>query len=225
MDLKFGFLREEDQINWSSGVIEPLPECRSTIAAIDASGRICDGWLYPPLVDAIGEPPMGMPHPKVHAKVFELASTHRISVTSGPQETDYINFIIGLFGLLKGLKLVPEGWFHFYRVPTQCCKLNDFRIDNLSIVKTLELGTEFWLHNNHPEVRQGIFGAIHWHLFGQLYEHPFEQFNAQYIVLDSCFALHKILHGSKKSKSWRTPIYNVRSIRTFGAIVGAPRLK
>lgn len=205
MELKFGFMREEDQITWSSGVIKPLTECKSTIAALDASGRTCDGWLYPPLVDALGEPPMGMPHPKVHAKVFELASTHRITVTSGPQEPDYVNFIIGLFGLLKGLRLVPEGWNHFYRVPTQCRKLNDFRAGNSSIAKTLELGTEFWLKNNDPKVRQGIFVAIHWHLFGQLYEHQFEQFNAQYIVLDSCFALHNILSGDERGNHGERP--------------------
>jgi hypothetical protein len=140
-----------------------------------------------------------MPPPEVAAKIFELASTHKLTIDNGPQDPDFANFIIALFGLMKGLRFVPEGWQHFYRVPLKCGALCDFLADNSSISKMLELATEFWKSNKLTEVRRGIFGAIHWHLFGQLYEHEFERFNAQYIVLDSCFALFKSIIKLKKN--------------------------
>lgn len=38
-------------------------------------------------------------------------------------------------------------------------------------------------------MRNLAFGALHWHLFAQLYEHEFECFNAQYTALDACAEL------------------------------------
>ena len=193
MDIKFGFLREECKVCWPDGSIEPLPSRHAMVVNLDSSGHICGDWLYPPLVDASGIPQSGMTHPKVPAKIFALAPTHKLTIASDLQDSDFSNFLISLFGFMKGLRLVPEGWQHFYRMPLGRGALCDFLADNSSIAKMLELATEFWKSNKHTEVRRGIFGAIHWHLFGQLYEHEFERFNAQYIVLDSCFALFKHL--------------------------------
>jgi hypothetical protein len=198
VELKFGFLREECQLSWSEGSIESLPTRQAMVDNLDSSGRVCGDWLYPPLVDASGIPQPGKPHPEVLAKIFELAPTHKLTIVSGPDDPEFANFLIALFGLMKGLRLVPEGWQHFYRVPLKCGMLCDFLADNSSIAKMLELATEFWQKNNLVEVQRGIFGAIHWHLFGQLYEHEFERFNAQYIVLDSCFALFKSIIKLKK---------------------------
>jgi hypothetical protein len=139
-----------------------------------------------------------MSHPQVPVKLFELAPTHKLTIAFGPQDPEFANFLIALFGFMKGLRLSPEGWQHFYRVPLKRGALCDFLADNSNIAKMLELATDFWKRNNLTEVRRGIFGAIHWHLFGQLYEHEFERFNAQYIVLDSCFALFKCIFKLKK---------------------------
>ena len=35
-----------------------------------------------------------------------------------------------------------------------------------------------------------MLGALHWHSLGRTYEHPYEVFNAQYMVLDACWAIH-----------------------------------
>ena len=43
-----------------------------------------------------------------------------------------------------------------------------------------------------------MFGAIHWLLLSQSYEHEFEEFGAQYTVLDSCYRVHTSLHQNIK---------------------------
>ncbi len=198
MEFKFGFLKEVCQVNWRTGSIEPLQTHQTLVKNLYLSGRVAGDCLYPPLVDAPGVSPSGMSHPQVPVKLFELAPTHKLTLASGPQNSEFANFLIVLFGFMKGLRLSPEGWQHFYRVPIKRGALCDFLADNSNIAKMLDFATDFWMSNNLTEVRCGIFGAIHWHLFGQLYEHEFERFNAQYIVLDSCFALSKIMFPNLK---------------------------
>ena len=72
---------------------------------------------------------------------------------------------------------------------------NDLLAIPKHVSRAIELATEFWVSNSDPEIRQRMFGAMHWHLFGQSYAHTFEQFTAQYTVLDTCFAIHKSLTG------------------------------
>jgi hypothetical protein len=51
-----------------------------------------------------------------------------------------------------------------------------------------------------------MFGALHWHLFGPSYQHPFERFSAEYTVLDTAWRIHcELPHAKKKSvqHTWR----------------------
>jgi hypothetical protein len=45
-----------------------------------------------------------------------------------------------------------------------------------------------------------LFAAFHWYLASQSYEHDFEWFNAQYVVLDTCWKLFTVTHGSSLTK-------------------------
>lgn len=120
---------------------------------------------------------------------FKLPATHALTLTCPQADADAENFFIALFGMLKGLRLQREGWQHFSRCPTKPGTLCDFTADRAEITQALNLATDFWRSSTKEEVRKLAFGAIHWHLFAQLYPHEFERFNAQYMALDACWAL------------------------------------
>lgn len=121
-------------------------------------------------------------------KGFSLPETHQIHLTASTATDDEANFMIALFGMLKGQRLQRPEWQHFYKTPV-ASKLNDFDASDDQITKTLDIAAEFWRRHTSVEVRKLAFGALHWHLFAQLYEQQFERFNAQYMALDACAEL------------------------------------
>jgi len=120
---------------------------------------------------------------------FKLPATHALTLTCPQADADAESFFIALFGMLKGLRLQREGWQHFSRCPTRPGTLCDFTADRSEIAQALGLAMDFWRQTTEIEVRGLAFKAIHWHLFAQLYPHDFERFNAQYMALDTCWAL------------------------------------
>jgi hypothetical protein len=102
---------------------------------------------------------------------------------------------IALLGLLEGMRLIPEGWCHFYRAALEPHTLSDLVCGKSEIEEVLGIAETFWKDNRDSRIRRCLFGAIHWLLFSQSYEHDFEEFAAQYIVLDSCFKLHTKMKG------------------------------
>lgn len=192
MKLSFGFLQDDLQLNWASGSITPLPDHAAIVRCLLSPGDTCGGWLYPQLVEAPGNPSEAGSRPAIPERWFSLPPTHLLTLSS--EEPDLAPFMVTFLGFLIGLRLLPEGWNHVTRVPIQRGKLNDFSAGRDSLQRALEHGTRFW-EGHSVEVRWATFGILHWHLFGQLYQEQFEIFRAQYIVLDACFHLHKLLDG------------------------------
>lgn len=187
MDIRFGFLTEPVHIGWSAGQIAPSPDHQSIVDAMSGHDRVYDGWCYPPLapvprVSNESAQPPGMP------LSFTVPATHVLRLESEHASRPFAEFVIALLGMLKGQRLIPEGWQHFYKAPLGR-KLNDFYADNREITRALNTATEFWSRVRDADIRQLVFGGIHWHLFAQLYEHDFERFNAQYTVLDTCYKI------------------------------------
>lgn len=180
----FGFLADASTIAWKGGAhrIEPLEKQAEVVAAMHEHKCVVDGWCYPPLRPVKS----GLDAPLV-ATGFTLSATHQLQLASATADDEEANFMIALFGLLKGQRLQRPEWQHFYKAPV-ASKLNDFFATPAQISKTLDIATAFWRQCT-PEVRKLAFAALHWHLFAQLYEHQFERFNAQYMALDACAEL------------------------------------
>jgi hypothetical protein len=182
--VEFGFLANATAITWQGGAnkIEPLAKHAEVVAAMQREIYVHDGWCYPPLSPVKS----GVNAPLIPAG-FALPATHQLHLSDTTADDEEANFMIALFGLLKGQRLQRPEWQHFYKAPV-ASKLNDFLATDAPISKTLDIATAFWRQYT-PEVRKLAFGALHWHLFAQLYEHQFERFNAQYMALDACAEL------------------------------------
>lgn len=184
---RFGYLQEATILTWGAGQIDPLVDHASIVEHMQSNDRAYGGWLYPPLGPVARDSKESKDAPLI-AKGFSLPSTHMLSLSDEGWTDECANFFIALFGMLMGRRLQREGWQHFCKAPIDS-KLCDFCADNREIVLALNKATEFWVKNVDSETRKLAFGALHWHLFAQLYEHDFERFNAQYMALDACSEL------------------------------------
>lgn len=184
--IRFGFLKEPVSVTWKYGSIEPLPNFEKIVSCFEQSAGVYKGWVYPPLRAVDGkraaEKQAWVP------RGFSLPASHRL-IFQPDSDPVHADFFIALFGMLKGLRLQRESWQHLYKCPTKVGTLCDFDANNRQISTTLDLATEFLLRYPDELTRKLAFGAIHWHLFAQLYEYPFERFNAQYTALDACWSL------------------------------------
>jgi hypothetical protein len=182
----FGFLSDATPISWDAGcsTIQPLENHCELIAAMGLESGVINGWCYPPMRPVRAD----VATPSVPS-AFSLPATHQIHLTAPSATDEEANFMIAFFGLLKGQRLQRTEWQHFYKAPV-ASKLNDFIATATEIAKTLDIAIAFWRQQT-PEIQKLAFGALHWHLFAQLYEHEFERFNAQYMALDACAKLAK----------------------------------
>lgn len=183
MQTEFGALLDPCSLTWKGGRIAPLPD--HTRITIELSQHHCahTDWFYPPTV-----PVNRSPESPLVSTPYSLPATHLLTLELEKDDDEKANFIIALFGMLKGLRLQRSDWQHFYKTPLKR-KLNDFCADDLEIELALEIASDFWEKHPASNIRRLAFGALHWHLFAQLYEHEFERFSAQYTAFDACYKL------------------------------------
>src|SRR5207248_9802057 len=104
---------------------------------------------------------------------------------------------IVLMGLVDGMRLIPEGWVHFYKAPITPGKLCDLFCDEREIAEVVYAAAKWWQQSIH-EARRAMFGAIHWFCFSGLYPHEFEEFAGKYIVLDTLDWIHRKRTGENR---------------------------
>jgi hypothetical protein len=185
-ELKFGHWPRKSELNAGATIVRPLPNYDDVVAAVQGSDRVINGWYYPPLAAE-----------RIYKRVYCLDSTHSLGVAPAPGARQWSEFVIALLGLLDGLRLIPEGWVHFYRTAVKLNSLSDVICRVNEIEQVLQIAESFW-RSVTEHVRRLSFGAIHWRLFSESYEHEFERFNGQYAVLDTCYRIHcKLTPGGK----------------------------
>jgi hypothetical protein len=199
-ELRFGFLPEPSSYSGGGLLAEPLPDFGERVSSVWSSGLVDGSWLHPPLIKKNGSRGFG-PVP-VASEVYTVPETHVLRPAGDGHlpENSLCDLIISVIGFLKGLRLIPEGWNHFYRTPVQIGSLVDFYCDDSQIGKAVEQTLGFASLHSGTEMPTRMFAALHWHLTSQSYEHEFEIFNAQYVVLDTCWAIFREKIGSIPQK-------------------------
>ena len=185
-EVKFGFLCERLAFPWKEGSVEPLPDFDELVEKMGATEGVFEGWIYPPCTPVRGSA-TARANAAFELGQYSLPSSHALKLKTNvaPGKAD---FFIALLGFMKGMRVQREGWTHFYKAPLKS-KLCDFLADEKSISWTLDSASDFLNQNPSPDVLRMAFGALHWHLFAQLYEREFERFDAQYKALDACYRL------------------------------------
>jgi hypothetical protein len=196
MEKNFGWWPRSCVVDARVAFAEPLPTHAQSIAVIKNSPRSYGGWVYPPLKSVRRRTTETKPPPGVPTRSFTLPVTHRIIVADAWIDDEYLDFVIVLIGMIAGMRLIPEGWVHFYKAPTAPHKLSDLVCDAGEIAEILFRATTWW-KNEPVERRRAMFAAVHWYCFSGLYEHEFEEFAAKYIVLDTLYWNHSRRTGEE----------------------------
>jgi hypothetical protein len=182
-EIKFGYWPRKLDLNGRAIGIRLVNNVDEIVEVMKANGRVVRGWYYPPLtVEGIYE------------RAYALALTHSLMIADGLNGGPCGEFLIALLGMLEGIRLLPEGWVHFYRAATGR-QFSDVYCDDGEIVEVLERALSCW-SSVATKVRRLAFGAIHWRVFVECYEQQFERFHGQYMVLDTCYRIYCELNAN-----------------------------
>jgi hypothetical protein len=183
---EFGFLPEMNAYRGGGVVIEPHPDIARRIASLEEHGEVHKGWFYP-LSTSI---PPAPPSPRIPPLRYSLPDTHILTTSSGKlmANRSLCDLLFTVLGFLRGLRLVPVGYYHPARAATNIGQLVDFSCSSEQVETALDKAALF-KEEHGAELSQRLMAACHWYLASQSYLWEFEVFNGQYIVLDSCWGL------------------------------------
>lgn len=178
----FGFLKHRHEIDALGFEIRPLKHFDEAVARVLAEETAAERWYYPR--------PVLSPTEKVSlpAARFELPPTHLLITAGRSLDDQYGEFLVLALGFLLGLRLTIRGIGHMHRTPHEPGTLVSFLPSKHEIPPCMEKATAFW-DAQPPRIRKLMFGAIHWFLVSQSFDHQYEEFAWAYTVLDN---LHRI---------------------------------
>jgi hypothetical protein len=199
---RFGFWPRPWHVAAAGLSVEPVADYADVVEAINKHERAFDGWMHPPLGRRFSSA-LGLSLPWMPAKAYGLPSTHEMSLDTDDEAL--ADFSIALIGLLDGMRLVREGWNHFYKTPIEPAKLVDFVCSESEMSRAIDMATRRWRALD-KECQKWMFGAIHWYCFTAAYEHNFERFGGLYTVLDTLYCIHERLTSSRVTHAKRAVV-------------------
>lgn len=152
-----------------------------------------NGWIYGPDKElkktSRENEEFKQPPPTTCDSFYRMHATHENK--SGISDRDHLRFLVLGYGFLQGLYLTPEDYSYLGRVPYEPGKLNGLLLIKDDYVKGMEIINEYYKSSSEEE-RNQMFSCIHWFSIGQSYQFQWDNFDAQYKVLDGIFRLSGI---------------------------------
>jgi len=186
----FGWIEEPLSVGSSDFEISPVDDFHAAVSDGIKFFARDDEWF-----DTIAVP-----------KRFELPLTHKLTVDPSVINGQLAHLLISVFGFLHGLKLNPEEIGHLHKTPRKIGKLSNFTLPNANEVKKC-LESVITFYTNHtttkPKAIKLMEAALHWHLTSLSYEHDFELFCWQYMVLDNIHKLKCLIDPEYQKKMSR----------------------
>jgi hypothetical protein len=189
---RFGFWPRQWHIAISGLSVEPVANYAEVAEGISKHERAFDGWIHPPL-ERVFSSSLGPTGPLMPTKAYGLPSTHEMSLKT--DDDALADFTIAFIGLLDGVRLVREGWNHFYKAAIAPGKLVDFVCSQSEMSRAVDMATRRWRRLDE-ECQKWMFGAIHWYCVTAVYEHEFERFGGLCTVLDTLYCIHERRTGA-----------------------------
>lgn len=216
LSAQFGYYPRSLDVAAGPVRVEPLPDLQQTVADMEASNGIENGWIYAPprqRRDMMSGNIETLPYP---SRIFGLPKTHTLTHDS-PDGADHLTFHVWCLSFFTGMRLTTTEAGFVDATPLKPGALVDFVPGRIDIRKALELAERFWTDNkNEPHRARLVAAAIH-ALF--LAHNPlllqFERFLLLYSSLDACYALASSLHpappglGYAKRIRWMCSLFGM----------------
>lgn len=183
--MNLGWLNEKLIYETGSVIIRPLEDIDKAIAEVKGYEETSDRWVFAPCVLSN----IGKRHRQA-SEVLRLPRTHSISAKNNNID-DFLTYLVIMFGFSKGLRLIPEGWQHFYRAPVKIGQLTGAISSRKEAENFLDCCEYIWNKYTGSALLNEFQGIVHLFLSSQAYNHQFERFIFQYMVLDACYDLTK----------------------------------
>ncbi|QSX33756.1 hypothetical protein JYB87_00425 [Shewanella avicenniae] len=188
--MKFSFLPDDKSFEFSSIKIAPVSKFDDVLKGFYQSVHVSNGWFYGPEQELKKSPTENTKFknrgPINCVPFFKIDPTHEI--TSNSCTDEHLRFLILSYGFLQGLYLTPEGYSYLGRTAYKPGKLNGLLMSGNDYANGMETINKFYTSSN-LEQRNQMFACIHWFLLGQSHHFEWDQFEAQYKVLDGLYNL------------------------------------
>lgn len=218
--MKFGFLLDKTKITFDGITISPLDKHDEIVKLVFEECPVADGWIFPPIETV----PLNHEEKKLGIKTtaykpsipFLLPATHQITSSVVNEDEERFKFLILCYGFLHGIYLLKEEYKYLRKTPYKNAKTHSL----VPSKKDLELGMSIFNNiylDNSEKIRKNIFAVLHWFLISASYERLWDNFDAQYKVLDGVYRV-AVNKGLVKSKNFHTqrPIVLAKK---FGIII------
>lgn len=195
LSVEFGYYPHSLDVDAGPIRVEPRPGFDLTVADMEASNGIENGWIYAPLRqrrDFMSGKIETLPYP---SRIFGLPKTH-ILTHEHADNTDHLTFHIWCLSFFTGMRLTTTEAGFVDATPLKPGTLVDFVPGRADLQKALQLADRFWVDNKSEPHRARLVAAAVHALF--LAHNPlllqFERFLLLYSGLDACYALASSLH-------------------------------
>jgi hypothetical protein len=185
--MEFGFYTSHRRVVVDNIEVKPMWDLDEKISLMYKKAIASNGWIYPPLIEArqdFDEKEKFKTNPKLPATFFYSEATH--SITIFPHDSEKLRFLILAFGFLNGIYLSPAGYLCIRRIPYKTGKLTGVILIRDDAEKGLSSFSTLYDKLN-PEKRNLAFAILHWFSLGQSYSYAWDNFDAQYKVLDAIY--------------------------------------
>ncbi|MCK4622541.1 MAG: hypothetical protein KAT62_10060 [Desulfuromonadales bacterium] len=202
----FGFLPVPGEIEFSHGVVTPLPEIRDIVREVRK--QACrDGYIYPPLLKNVetisaddSRKSCDLDHP---ASYLHLPATHSLTLSlsqKSEQEPRYglAGFIAHFLGFLFGYRVQFYDWRFEGRVNVKSSSTHTPpHLEQVTCF--LESGIKVW-SNWGLRKKTIAINALYLHARTSLYENDWERFQVEYQTIDAVCYLAKVANYSHNQR-------------------------
>lgn len=206
----FGFLSHRWTMEFDGGKMSPISEFNEAAAWVDKYINE-DGFLYPPIEHRIEmdfvtmKPLKNVPKTERPALLHRIPPSHELCLFGSGTLEDIRrgrgSFIIQLLGYLFGVRLQFYNWWFDSRVPIQeKARTHNIRFSKSTAEDFISHCHRTW-ENWSDQEQKLITNVLYMHCRAPSYEWDWEQFIIEYMVLDGCFKLARLLGVVQKELS------------------------
>jgi len=204
--IRFGFLAEKVETVFTHGSIVLVSDFDQTAKAVSRSLHK-NGYLYPPIVRTVEielgtEKARTVPKTKRPAHLYQIPTSHVLHLILPKSEADVREesaaFIVYLLALIFETRLQFENWFIDGRIPIRP-GANPLRNYSAILGNQLSLAYKIWSEWKRPEQTR-FLNILYMFSRAEVYEWDWERFLFQYMILDACWKMGKVLFNFKAKR-------------------------